>query len=247
MIKKLLKSIRNNTLVGLFLTVPIMVTILIVNFLFGLATDWALHRESLMSSLRSHWYGDYVLQVLALIFVIIVFYLVGVFTRNFLGRYIYKWGDTLLTKIPIIKNIYVSVRQISESLFTQRKTLFKEVVLVEYPKEGLFSLAFVTANAPDSVAEIITAGEKDEPCVSLFISTTPNPTSGVFILVPRSKVTSIKMPVADALTFIMSAGAVSADEKGSNAPTLLDKLEKWLRHDSTPKITENSDAKTPNT
>ncbi len=247
MIKKLLKSIRNNTLVGLFLTVPIMVTVLIVNFLFGLATDWALKRESLMSPLRSHWYGDYVLQVLALIFVMIIFYLVGIFTRNFLGRYIYKWGDKLLTKIPIIKNIYVSVRQISESLFTQRKTLFKEVVLVEYPKEGLFSLAFVTANAPESVARIITAGKKNEPCVSLFISTTPNPTSGIFILVPRSKVTPLKMPVADALTFIMSAGAVSADEQGSNAPTLLDKLETWLRHDPTPETTENSDAKTPKT
>lgn len=248
MIGRLLKSIRSNILVGLFLTVPVMVTVFIINFLLGLATDWALKRQYLMMGLRSHWYGDYVVQFLALLAVIAVFYLAGLLTRNFLGRHIYRFGDALLTKIPFIRTIYVSVRQISESLFTQRNSLFKEVVLVEYPKKGLYSIAFVTAQPPRSIANIITNGRNNEPCVSLFIPTTPNPTSGVFILAPRSHAKPLKMPVADALTFIMSAGAVASESEGVNRPTLLDKLEAWLKHDTTPVTEErSSDANTPST
>ena len=151
--------------------------------------------------------------------------------RNLFGRRLYNLSDKIMTKIPFMKGIYVSVRQISQSLFTQRKSLFKEVVLVEYPRKGLYSLAFVTAIAPESVSKIIRGRHrgKDE-CISLFISTTPNPTSGVFILVPRSEVTPLDIPVSDALTFIMSAGAVAPGEEGPHSPTLLDKLEEWLRH-----------------
>lgn len=241
MLKNILKSIRNNVLVGLFLTVPVMVTILIINFLFNLATHWALQRESLLRTLRTRWYGDYLLQLMALLTVVIVFYLVGLLTRNFLGRRLYAIGDKLLAKIPFIKNIYISIRSISESLFTQRKTLFKEVVLVEYPRKGLYSLAFVTAQAPPAVAEVMNKGIRNKPCVSLFISTTPNPTSGVFILAPKSDVIPLDMPVTEALTFIMSAGAVAPGDD-IDRPTLLDKLESWLKHESTDHLEEAEDA-----
>ena len=118
-------------------------------------------------------------------------------------------------------------------------------MLVEYPRKGLYSLAFVTANAPANVAKLMTEGRESEPCVSLFISTTPNPTSGVFILVPKSEVKPLDVPVGDALTFIMSAGAVSTEKEGANAPSLLDKLEAWLRHDASHKPEDDLDAKTP--
>ncbi|MFC1453445.1 DUF502 domain-containing protein [Verrucomicrobiota bacterium] len=174
------------------------------------------------------------MRFLTLLAVLFIFYVIGLLMRNILGRRIYQLGDKLLTRIPVIKSIYVSVRQISESLFTQRKTLFKEVVLVEYPRKGLYSLAFVTATAPPRVANAMNKeGGEGEDCVSVFISTTPNPTSGVFILVPKSQVIPLDMPVSDALTFIMSAGAVGpgeADTAGAASPTFLDKLEAWLKH-----------------
>ena len=231
MFPKLAKTIRANVLTGFVLTVPIVATIAIFNFLFRLATNWL--PAAIFPETRDSWYGDILLRCITILALVIVFYLVGLLTRNFFGRRLYQVGDGLLTRIPLIKSIYVSIRQISQSLFTQRKTLFKEVVLVQYPRKGLYSLAFVTASAPPVVAQHMTNGETHEPCISLFISTTPNPTSGVFILVPRSEVIPLNMPVSDALTFIMSAGAVAPGEEGEVPPTLLDKLEEWLRHGDT--------------
>ena len=236
MFKRILKAIRANILVGIFLTVPVVATILIFNFLFKLATDWLVENKKLQALFTSR-LGELPLRVLTLLAIVLAFYFVGLLTRNMLGKRLYQMGDRVLARIPFIKGIYVSVRQISESLFTQRKTLFKEVVLVEYPRKGLYSLAFITATAPPSIARKMDG----TPCVSLFIATTPNPTSGVFILVPRSEVIPLDIPVTDALTFIMSAGAVAPGEEGVVQPTLLDKLESWLTHsESTP--TEQKDA-----
>jgi uncharacterized membrane protein len=230
MFKKSLKKMRDNVLVGFFLTIPVVTTIFIFKFLFGLATDWL--PETMFPELRSLWYGDILLQVITLLAMVAALYIVGLLVRNIIGRRLFQVSDGILARIPFIKGIYKSVSKISESLFTQRKTLFKEVVLVQYPRKGLYSLAFVTAKAPEAVAEKMTRNKK-ERCVSLFISTTPNPTSGVFILVPESEITPLDMPVTDALTFIMSAGAVATSgDPNQVKPTLLDKLESWLRHDS---------------
>ena len=141
MLKKLFKSIRANILVGLFLAVPIVATVLVFNFLFKLATGWMMP-SGLFPELETIWHG-YLLRALYLIGLLHLFYIMGLLTRNFLGRRLYQLGDGVLARIPLIKGIYVSVRQISQSLFTQRKTLFKEVVLVQYPRRGLHSLAFV--------------------------------------------------------------------------------------------------------
>lgn len=241
MTNRFFKAISNNVLVGIFLTVPVVVTILIFNFMFNVTTNWL--PERWFQPLRANWYGKYTIQFLTLMAILCIFFLVGLFVRNFFGRQLYRLGDKILSKIPVIKSIYISVRQISESLFTQRKTLFKEVVLVEYPRKGLFSLAFITAYAPPSITNTITAGQNNERCISLFISTTPNPTSGVFIFARESEIIRLKLPVADALTFIMSAGAVIPGQNGIDAPTLLDKLESWLKHETTPG-TEDSDAQT---
>ncbi len=243
MLKTMAKAIRANILVGLFLTVPIVATIVIFKFMFGLATNWL--PQSILPALRTTWHGNLLLKALTILSIIIAFYLAGLLIRNFFGRRLYQLGDKLLEKIPVIRGIYVSVRQISESLFTQRNTLFQEVVLVQYPRKGLYSLAFVTATAPPSVSRVINKAKDSDPCISLFISTTPNPTSGVFILVPRSEVTPLDISVSDALTFIMSAGAVAPGSDEDTRPTLLDKLESWLTHgDAVPEEASHAEADT---
>ena len=227
MLSNLSRRVRANILVGFFLTVPIVATVLIFNFLFGLATGWL--PESLFPMFRTTWYGKLTLRIITLLAILGGLGFIGLLTRNILGRRMFQYSDAVLARIPLIKGIYVSVRQISESLFTQRKTLFKEVVMVEYPRKGLHSLAFVTARVPEQIAAKLRGREGNEECVSLFIPTTPNPTSGVLILLPRSKTIPVNLPVSDGLTFIMSAGAVAPGEDGVPAPTLLDKLEAWLR------------------
>lgn len=228
MFKKFFNNMKANTLVGIFLIIPIFVTILVFKFLFNLTISWL--PKTTFSQFRSEWHTEIILHILTFLAMIVVFYCVGLLTRNIMGKRLYQLSDKLLASIPFVKGIYLSVRQISESLFTQRNTLFKEVVLIEYPRKGLYSLAFVTSLAPPSVARKMSGENANNECVSLFISTTPNPTSGVFILAARSEIIPLKMPVAHALTFIMSAGAVAPGEHGEIAPTLLDKLEAWLAH-----------------
>jgi uncharacterized membrane protein len=215
-------------LVGLFLTAPVVATILIFRFLFRFATAW-IPTERFPE--WAHFLQGYPLRVISLLVLLAALYLVGLLVRSFIGRRLYQLGDRVLEQIPLIKGIYIAVRQISESLFTQRKTLFKEAVLLEYPRRGLFSMAFTTAGIPPDMAKPLLEREApDEPCITVFVPTTPNPTSGVLIMVPRSRTVRLDMSVQEALTFVMSAGAVLPGVRGDTRPTLLDKLESWLRH-----------------
>jgi len=232
MFKRLGKAIKKNVLVGLFLTVPIGGTILIFWLILKFTTQW-LPEEVLPIGLRDRWYGQLALHGIALCTVVIVLYAAGLFTRNIIGRHLLRFSDKLLSRIPFIKGIYRSVGQVSESLFTQRKTLFQEVVLVQYPRKGIYTMAFVTGTVPQNDMGIKLDSGSDEPLVTLFVPTTPNPTSGVLIIVPRSEVTPMDLPVSDAVTFIMSAGAVRPGKSNKNlSPTLLDKLEAWLKQET---------------
>ncbi|NQT94479.1 MAG: DUF502 domain-containing protein [Lentisphaerae bacterium] len=231
--RKLIAPMRANVLVGLFLTVPVVATVLIFNFLLRMTTNWL--PANAFPALREIWHG-YLLRAITLLAIVLFLYLVGLLTRNYFGRRLYQFGDKVLARIPVIRSIYLSVRQISESLFTQRKTLFKEVVIIQYPRKGLYSLAFVTAVVPPSIGQHVAGRNHPDSCISLFVPTTPNPTSGILVLVPKTEVIPLDIPVTDALTFVMSAGAVSPGEEGEHPPTLLDKLEGWLKHgDVTPK------------
>ena len=223
MLKQILKSIRTNTLVGLILITPVVATVLIFKFLFGLTTGWM--------PVVDKWQGtrfEVPMRLLVLLVLLAMLYLVGLLVRNVLGKRLYQLGDKLLAGLPLIKGIYVAVRQISEALFTQRKTLFQEVVMIEYPRKGLHSVAFVTSIVPPDLAANMTNSDADGESLTLFVPTTPNPTSGILIIVPRSETRPLAMPVSEALTFVMSAGAVVPGKKGVAVPTLLDKLEAWV-------------------
>ena len=238
--KKILNALKVNILFGFFLIVPVVVTILIFNFFFTTATNWM--PPGLISKMGL---PPYTTRIIALLLLFIFLYLAGLIIRNIFGRRLYQLGDKILTSIPFIKSVYVPLRQITQSLFTQRKSLFKEVVLVEYPRKGLWSIAFITATVPNGIKGAI--AEDEEECVTLFIPTTPNPTSGILILVPRSDVTTLDIPVQDALTYVMSAGAVEPGNTADhNRPTLLDKLEDWLTHGESTSTEQADASKTAN-
>ena len=234
--KRILNALKVNILFGFFLIIPVVVTLLIFNFFFKTATNWM--PPGLIEKMGL---PDYTDRIVALLLLFIFLYIAGLLIRNIFGRRLYQLGDKILTSIPFIKSVYIPVRQITESLFTQRNSLFKEVVMLEYPRKGLWSIAFITAVVPSKMTKAM--GETSKECVTLFIPTTPNPTSGILILVPKKDVTPLTIPVQDALTYVMSAGAVApGDSTDSTRPTLLDKLEEWLTHgDSTPAEPANAD------
>ena len=223
------RSFRNNILVGLILIIPIAVTVWIVNFLFKLTTKWVI------AFVPSPWLKEYsavLFQAAALIIVLLVLFLIGFLTRNFLGKKLYQFGDTILARTPFINKIYISVRQISEAILDQSQTMFKEVVVVEYPRKGAYAIGFTTAVISRDVTDLLPE-RKDEDYVAVFVATVPNPTSGFFIIFPRSDVRVLPMSVADGMKMVISAGAVyPGAEPLDNRPTLLDKLEKWVAREN---------------
>jgi uncharacterized membrane protein len=227
---KIAKSIRSNILVGLILVTPVVITIFIVNALFRFVTKWVI------AFVPPHLLKEYpalLFQAAALVLVIVMFFFVGLFVRNFIGHKLYRLGDMVLGRIPIFNKIYLSIRQISEALVDQSQSLFKEVVLLEYPRKGIYSMGFVTAQVPRSMTSMLPAPHTDKDMIAIFIPTTPNPTSGLFIFAPRAELISLPISITDAMKLVISGGAVFPGVGPIDSrPTLLDKLENWLARDT---------------
>ena len=141
---------------------------------------------------------------LGVVAIFLILLLTGVIAANLLGaRFIVAW-ESLLGRIPVVKTIYSSVKQVSDTLLSEKGNAFRKALLVEYPREGAWTIAFMTGTPDRSVAQYL-PGEH----VSIYVPTTPNPTSGFFLMVPRARVHELDMPVEDALKYIISMGVVA--------------------------------------
>ena len=121
-----------------------------------------------------------------------------------MGRKLVEWGDRLVSRIPVVRSIYSSVKQVSDTLFSESGNAFRTAVLVQWPREGVWTVAFVTGAPTGEVAAYL----RDE-FVSVYVPTTPNPTGGYFILVPRKNCHELNMSVDQALKYIISMGVVA--------------------------------------
>ena len=129
--------------------------------------------------------------------------LTGVFAANIVGQWWLRQWDRILGKIPIVKSIYNSVKQVSDTLFSTSGNAFREAVLVQYPRQGSWTIAFVTGRPSGEVAAHLPGDH-----VSVYVPTTPNPTSGFFLLMARSDVRALNMSVDEALKYVISMGVV---------------------------------------
>ena len=143
------------------------------------------------------WPGLGVIVMVALLFI------TGVFVTNLFGQWWLKQWDALMNRIPIVRSIYSSVKQVSDTLFSSNGNAFREAVLVQYPHAGSWTIAFVTGR-PGGEVETKLPGEH----VSLYVPTTPNPTSGFFLMMPRAAIHTLDMSVDEALKYIISMGVV---------------------------------------
>ena len=132
--------------------------------------------------------------------------LTGAFAANMFGQWWLRQGNRLLNKIPIVKSIYNSVKQVSDTLFSSSGQAFREAVLVQYPRQGAWTIAFITGRPSGEVARHIGTEH-----VSVYVPTTPNPTSGFFLMVPRAEVVHLRMSVDAALKYVISMGVVGPE------------------------------------
>ncbi len=128
----------------------------------------------------------------------------GVFAANIFGQWWLKQWDRILSKIPIVKSIYSSVKQVSDTLFSSSGNAFREAVLVQYPRQGSWTIAFVTGKPGGEVAAHLPGD-----FVSVYVPTTPNPTSGFFLMMPRADIVALTMSVDEALKYVISMGVVA--------------------------------------
>jgi uncharacterized membrane protein len=213
--KSLFVRWRSSFLTGLAVTLPALLTLAAVKWLIGTissVTDVLLFflpkgmtHEGLVYPHDGmgpmYWYWSLVAFVLAVALISGV----GVLARYYIGKKIIDWTDRVLMQVPFLNKIYAAIKQVNEA-FAGNKNSFKTVVLVEFPREGIHSIGFLTSEQRDEVQQ-----KTREKVVCVFVPTTPNPTSGFLILVPEEKVTRLDMSVADAIKYIVSLGSVSPE------------------------------------
>lgn len=202
--------IRRYFLSGLLVWLPIWVTILVIKFLVDILSNTLLmlpHQYQPDALIGFHVPG------IGVIITLLVIFLTGVIVANFIGRRLVMIGDAIIAHIPLVRTIYASVKQVLQTLFTPGAQSFRKVLLVEYPRTGMWSLAFQTGEGAPEVEKSL----QGEAMVSLFIPTTPNPTSGFLMMMPRKDVIELNMSVDQALKFVISLGVMQPLGNGMNS------------------------------
>ena len=203
---------RTSFFTGLAITLPAIISLAAVKWLFGTVSSFT---DALLFFLKylvdpkavyqngqsgpMFWYWS----LLALALAVIMISTVGVLTRYYVGKRLIEWLDGLMMQVPLLNKFYGAIKQVNEA-FAGNKNSFKTVVLVEFPREGTYSVGFLTSEQHAEVQYMT-----KERVVAVFIPTTPNPTSGFLVLVPEAKVTKLQMSVADGIKFIVSLGSIS--------------------------------------
>ncbi len=206
---------RASFLTGLAVALPALLTIAVVKWLFGTISSFT---DTLLFFLKflldpkevyengqsgpMYWYWS----LLALLLAVILISTVGVLARYYIGKRMIEWLDTAMMNVPLMNKFYGAIKQVNEA-FSGNKNSFKTVVLVEFPREGMYSVGFLTSEQRAEVQQ-----KTKEQVVSVFIPTTPNPTSGFLVLVPEDKVTKLDMSVADGIKYIVSLGSISPEQ-----------------------------------
>jgi uncharacterized membrane protein len=200
--------IRGYFLAGLLVIVPLGAVIFVISAILGLM-DRAL--GVIPQKFHPEAYLPFKIPGLGLALFIAIVLVTGVLVKNYIGRRVVDFGEYMVSKIPLVRPLYVAVKQLILAIFGDAHDAFKRVVLVEYPRKGVYSLAFVTAKTSGEIQAQM-GGTK---MISIFLPTTPNPTSGFFLVLPEEDTIPLSMSVEEAFKLLISGGVV---EPGGSAP-----------------------------
>ena len=213
--KSLFARWRANFVAGLFIALPGIITLAVVKWVFGTITSFT---DTLLFFLPyvlgpKHIYTNGVdgpmfwyWSLFAIALAIALISTVGVITRYYFGKRLITWADSLMLRVPVLNKIYGTIKQVDDAFSSGKKSSFQTVVLVEYPRPGIYSVGFITSEQRDEVSK-----HTLEKCVAVFIPTTPIPTSGFLVLIPEKQVTKLDITVAEGFKYIISLGALAQD------------------------------------
>lgn len=199
---------------GLLIWIPLSITFsvlaLIINTLDGWVLPW------LPLHLQPQTVLGFDIPGLGVILCTFILFATGVIGANVLGQRIVRLWEALLSRIPVVKSLYYSVKQVSDTLFSSNGKAFRKALLVQYPREGIWTIAFLTGEPNSDIAQCL-HGEH----VSVYVPTTPNPTSGFFLMLPAADVIELDMSVDEALKYIISMGVVAPPSRAPEFSILL--------------------------
>ena len=204
--------LRNYFLTGIIVTAPIALTI----YLTWQFIDWVDSQAIplLPAKYNPENYLPFSLPGLGLVISVVILTFVGFLTANIFGRTLLRTGERLVNRMPVVRSIYGAFKQILETVLSQSSNSFRQAVLVEYPRRGIWTVAFVTGETEGEVAQRL-----DDEMINIYVPTTPNPTSGFLLMVPRRDLIFLDMPVEDAAKYVISIGVI-APEMGSEISML---------------------------
>lgn len=211
---KPLATLRRYIIAGLLVWVPLGVTLLVIKLIIDLL-DKSL--VLLPEHLQPGSFYGYPIHGAGIILCILIILITGMVVTNFAGRKFISIGESLLNRIPLIRSIYSAVKQLTQTILTADENSFKQVLLVEYPRRGVWTIAFQTGEPIDEFNELTGSA-----LLTAFIPTTPNPTSGFILMLPKEEVIRVSIDVEDALKFIMSLGVVTPGSQPERTSKIID-------------------------
>ena len=194
-ISKIFKKISNNFFKGILISVPVIITFYIA---WGLIKFFDKQASPLLGTF------PYELPGFGLIIVFVFFSLIGFLTTGLFGRIFSSSIEKILSKIPVLRNIYSGLKQLFETILSKKSNSFREVILLEYPRKGIWAIGFITGDTKGEVQDSL-----KEELVNVFLPTTPNPTSGFLLFVPRKDLKVLNMNVEEGIKMVISGGIVT--------------------------------------
>lgn len=223
----LIARLRGNFLAGLIIVAPIGLTLWLIWTVVGWVDGWvwpfipdAYHPNEILNRVLGTTAENRVevnVRGVGVVIFLIFTMLVGWIGKGIIGRSFIGFGERLVDRTPVVRSVYNAAKQIAETVFSQRDTSFDKACLVEYPRPGIWAIAFISTDAKGEVDAKLADGE---PFVTVFLPTTPNPTSGFLLFLPRKDVKELDMTVEDAAKLVISAGLVYPNDKYSDVPTI---------------------------
>jgi uncharacterized membrane protein len=202
------KKMRRIFLTGLAVVIPAGLTIYILFFIINVM-------DKLLQVIPAHYQPDNLLNYhipgLGVIFTVFLIFICGLVTTSYFGNRLIGFGESIVGKIPFVRSIYQAIKRIADSFLMDKAHSFKKVVIVEYPRRGIYSIGFITGTPNGEIQKQL---RQNQPCVGIYIPCALTPTTGVFVLVPRDELIEVSMTVEEAFTLIISAGIVTPQEHG---------------------------------
>jgi uncharacterized membrane protein len=201
-------ALRKWLLSGLLVIVPLVITLGVLKWIIDTLdqTLWLLPGD------WQSWLYEHKVRGLGVLLTLAILLAAGAIASNFVGRRLLDWGDRVVRRVPVVRSIYSSVKQVSDTLFSESGNAFRTAVLIQWPREGMWTIAFVTGTPGGDVVNHLQGDY-----LGVYVPTTPNPTGGYFVMLKRSECIELKMNVDEALKYIVSMGVVVPGGPGALA------------------------------